>query len=372
MDYLTYDVEQFVADETFCQYCLGNNPDAVRFWQEWVAMHPEKKPVVDRAKKLYFALNGDHTDVDFRADFTKFKQVLNQHSSDQKGTIRPPLKPIKTKKLVQYIIAATLLCSIGLPLWLFWKNETQSDNPHSSLSVVETEQYSTGVGERKHIQLPDGSKVMLNARSTLIVASDFNQKTRSIQLSGEAFFEVAHQPTRPFLVNTPHITVKVTGTVFNVKDYPNDFTTETVLLKGSVAVNHHQGNVDDKTNRTKWIELKPNQKLIFPNQAYTAAEEAPPLIVPELTSVVPVATSSLPAEAEWTRNRLIFHDETFEEIALILERWYDVTITFERPALKDERFVGSFGEVPIERILTTLQRLSQFNFRKEGTSIIIY
>src|SRR5690606_22571909 len=91
-------------------------------------------------------------------------------------------------------------------------------------------------GERKSIQLPDGTKVMLNAGSTIHIAADFNATSRQLTLVGEAFFDVVHNAEKPFIIHTGAMDIKVLGTVFNVRAYPGDKTSETSLLKGSVEV----------------------------------------------------------------------------------------------------------------------------------------
>jgi len=104
-------------------------------------------------------------------------------------------------------------------------------------STKEFHEFRTPKGTSYNLQLPDGTKVYLNSGSVFKLSADFNGNSRISELIGEAFFDVAHNPQKPFLVQTKDYTVKVLGTQFNLKSYPKSTDTKTSLLKGSVQVN---------------------------------------------------------------------------------------------------------------------------------------
>ena len=104
--------------------------------------------------------------------------------------------------------------------------------------------------------LPDGSTVWLNAGSRLTYDSLYGTTLREVTLSGEAYFDVVKNPKKPFIIHTGKINIRVLGTVFNVKSYPEEQTIETSLIKGSIEVSF-------PSQPSKKIILKPNQKLII-------------------------------------------------------------------------------------------------------------
>jgi ferric-dicitrate binding protein FerR (iron transport regulator) len=117
----------------------------------------------------------------------------------------------------------------------------------------------TAVGSRTHMTLPDGTKVWLNAGSRIHYEKSFGEQGREISLVGEAFFDVASNPKKPFIIHTAKLDIRVLGTSFNVKSYPSDKTTEATLVRGMIEVSILDRPADK-------IVLKPNEKLIVTNK----------------------------------------------------------------------------------------------------------
>ncbi|HKO80560.1 MAG TPA: FecR domain-containing protein [Chitinophagaceae bacterium] len=230
-------------------------------------------------------------------------------------------------------------------------------------------------GSRSRSLLPDGTTVWLNAGSRLHYENDFNGATREVRLEGEAFFDVIKQPERPFIVHTSGIDIKVLGTAFNVKSYPEDKTVETTLYRGLVQVSRQE----DITKKV--IQLRPNEKLILPKQA--AKEE------PELSEEKTPITKQLPPnfvithidstkkeserfETAWIYSRLEFRGNGFEELAHKLERWYNVTIVFADEKVKNLNFNGSFEKENVEQAFKALKvAVPLFNYKIENHEILV-
>jgi ferric-dicitrate binding protein FerR (iron transport regulator) len=212
--------------------------------------------------------------------------------------------------------------------------------------------------------------VWLNSNSNLTYGEDFGKKIREVNLTGEAFFDVVKDHSRPFIIHTKVIDVKVLGTAFNVKSYPNDANTETSLIRGKVEV-----TVKNREN-TKYY-LQPNEKVIVANNAVS---EVTPVIkkqeyIKPLVSIQPLTyyhfDSSI-IETSWVENKLIFQEnETFKEVALKMERWYGVHISFADPKLAEYRMYGSFTKETIKQALDALKIVFNFNFKIDGDEIII-
>jgi len=226
---------------------------------------------------------------------------------------------------------------------------------------------STKSGSPSKIQLPDGSNVWLNASSELTYDKDFGKNLREVSLTGEGFFDVVRDPEHPFIIHTKVIDVKVLGTQFNVKAYPEDSYTEASLIRGSLEV-----TVNNRPNEKHF--LKPNQKVSVPNNIDRLSEKigkTRPLIVAEPLTYYHMDSTTI-IETSWVDNKLVFQEnETFSEVALKMDRRYGVHIIFSDEEVGDQRIYGSFTEETIDQALDALREVFKFNYKKIGNDIII-
>jgi transmembrane sensor len=219
--------------------------------------------------------------------------------------------------------------------------------------------------------LPDGTQVWLNAGSKLTYGKDFGTELREVTLSGEAFFDVVKDTAHPFVIHARNIDIRVLGTAFNVKSYPEDKTTETSLIRGRVEINIHNRPAEK-------IILQPNEKLIVaaepdsikssPKPALVSATP-PPRVV--LSDVQYDEQESVIVETSWMDNKLIFRDESFADLAVRLERWYGVEFVFTDPKLAALRFTGTFKGESLQVALRALKITGNFDYRIEQNTVII-
>jgi len=265
--------------------------------------------------------------------------------------------------LVVFVIASAVF------IWIY---------SQSSPAIIPQSQETIAVqnGSRSRSMLPDGTTVWLNAGSKLFYDDNFSGATREVRLEGEAFFDVVKQPQRPFIVHTSGIDIKVLGTSFNVKSYPDDKTVETTLYHGSVKI--FRENESEKSA----IVLKPNEKVIIPKDAATTNDHVSlksEALVSEIksTSFILTHIDSTKKENErietaWMYSRLVFKGDSFEELARKMERWYNTTIVFEDEEVKQLKFVGSFEKETLEEALLALKTgNSAFNYKIKGHEIFI-
>lgn len=201
-------------------------------------------------------------------------------------------------------------------------------------------------GQKANVVLPDGSKVWVNSDSKLSYGSRFNKKERVLQLEGEAYFEVASDKDRPFIVETNEMAVRALGTSFNVKSYEDENSASTVLRTGRVEV----------TTDSDCLILNPNEKIVFNKQTGHAQK-----------SSIDNATDYI----NWKYNELTFNGETFENIAHTLERYYNTRIIFESESLKKYRFTGTPGNTSLESILQILSLTSPLSYEVKDSMIIL-
>lgn len=261
--------------------------------------------------------------------------------------------------------AAVLIVAIGLLMagTLFNKKDTKT-----LAATKEINEVSTRKGSKSKIQLPDGSVVWLNAGSKLTYNKEYGQQIREVTLTGEGFFDVMKNKEKPFIIHTSNINIKVLGTVFNVKAYPEDKQTETSLIRGRIEV-----TINNRPNDK--IILSPNEKLIVENESFInkdidISNDAPPAI--SINKLKHNAVDSSVAETQWVDNKLVFDDESFAELAIRMERWYDVVIEINDPQLQQKRMTGNFEKETINQAIDALKEMIPFRHEQTGNKIIIH
>jgi ferric-dicitrate binding protein FerR (iron transport regulator) len=290
-----------------------------------------------------------------------------------------PVMPLRKRFLL-------LSAMFGLVFFIAFYAFNHYNNSNSAKAAVpnrssnDISEVSTKNGSRTKLQLPDGTQVWLNSGSKLSYDKSYGNGLREVSLSGEAFFDVVKNPALPFVIHTTSIDIKVLGTAFNVKSFPNEKNTETSLIRGSIEVTLKN------TSRGKII-LKPNEKLISANQdsSYTltgpaqpARLHAPAVKAPEkpepLVTVSHITYSprdSSVIETSWMDNKLIFRSETFEELAVKMERWYGVSIRFADESIKPRRLNGIFENESVQQALEALQLITPFSYKMNKNEIVI-
>lgn len=205
---------------------------------------------------------------------------------------------------------------------------------------------STPNGTQYKLQLADGTKVWLNAGSSLKFPSVFSGKTRQVELSGEAYFEVAHRAHQPFSVSLPKLKVEVLGTHFNVKAYPNESNIETTLLQGAVKV----------SSRDRAVLLKPGEQSRY-SQSNALLGEA---------HKVDVA-----AIAAWREGIFSFNNTDISEVFRQLSRWYNIQIVF-RGHIPVRKFSGGFErQASLEQVIQILNE-SNIKCTVKDNKLVIY
>lgn len=266
----------------------------------------------------------------------------------------------KPRKLFAYSasIAAVL---IFLAAGLAWLNSGEKKiQPVQEKNFSEV---SSPIGSRTKLVLPDSTVVWLNAGSKLTYNEQFGSTNRNTTLIGEAFFDVKHSSV-PFTIHANKLQIRVLGTAFNVRAYPDEKTTETSLIRGHVEI-----RLDKKPDRPFYLE--PNEKLIVanePDEIRTRVQNKDPLVVYKgLTRTV----DSTIVETSWVRNELIFQDEDFREVAMKMEKWYGVAIEFKDEKIAGERLSGTFTSESIQEALIALQLTTKFHYTIKGNLITI-
>ncbi len=284
-------------------------------------------------------------------------------------SLTEPIPSIGKNRTRKWYWAAAAVVIFATGLFAFGKLFNKS-NGNAIAALREVNEVSTRQGSKSKIQLPDGSVVWLNAGSKLTYNKEYGQQIREVTLTGEGYFDVMKNKEKPFIIHTSNINIKVLGTAFNVKAYPEDKQTETSLIRGSIEVTI-KNRPDNK------IILSPNEKLIVENEFFIKKEAekndskyAQPAISINKLKHNPV--DSAVAETQWIDNKLVFNDESFAELAIRMERWYDVDIEISDPLLLQKRMTGNFEKETIEQAVEALKLMIPFKHEQTGNKIIIH
>ncbi|MDR2914912.1 MAG: DUF4974 domain-containing protein [Tannerella sp.] len=266
--------------------------------------------------------------------FSRFKQNVDDYedAGQQKRTWVRILKYAAS-------VAVLIVCSVGMYMLGSRRWENESFQTVVNQTIVRN--------EKTYLLLPDGTKVWLNKDSKISYPDSFSDKQRVVTLEGEGYFEVVHDETSPFFVETKGMTVRVLGTMFDVKNYSSDVVSETVLLSGKVEV------YMEKCQEP--ILLSPDQKVSYDKQ----------------TGDYRVANVDAPEYALWKNDKLVMDNEELEAIFKKIGRWYDVDIVYDRNLPLKTRYSVTITDEPKEEILRLLSIISPVKYKIENNQIII-
>jgi transmembrane sensor len=200
-------------------------------------------------------------------------------------------------------------------------------------------------GEYQLVVLPDGSKVWLNSASSLRYPIAFTGNERKVELTGEAYFEVAHNPEMPFRVTSKGQAVEVLGTHFNINAYDDEPAIKTTLLEGKVKVTATISN---------------EVRILHPGQQSALNSR--------LFAVAPVETEEAVA---WKNGQFMFENDNIQYIMRSISRWYNVTVEYNG-AIPDDSFGGGISRFKnVSEALNVLQLTGKVHFEMEGRKIIV-
>lgn len=342
-------------------------PEEQREFNQYIQLNLNEEYILNQVDSLW------NTTIDYKnaltPEQTDFKWIsLKSKIFAEDSATKLPVerwKKIYNSTFFKVAIAASIIVLVVYSGFIFKNNSYQK----SSQNVVTTKN-----GSKSKIDLPDGTQVWLNAGSKIVYDDNYGEKKRELELIGEAYFDVVHNAAMPFIIHTKQMNIKVLGTVFNVRAYNNDKTTEASLVKGSIEV-----SFPNRCNEN--LILKPNEKITIlnnetgniksaPSKYTEKANENPIITVSKLNYEI---SDSTLIETAWVKNKLIFKGQSFEEISRDMERWFNVSIKVENEDILIKKFTGSFTNETVEESLAALQLSYPFKYKflKDKNLIII-
>jgi len=336
--------------------------------------HPDESFAVDSLHQLW-PVQPNHNPVSTEESYRQLMRRMQQSGIDE-GMFADDESPLiqqeparKGKRTFVWIFSIALVL-LGAGFFLTRYTGMAGASTQTQAQAGAIREVSTRYGSRSRLVLPDGSKVFLNAGSKLTYDKSFDSKERIVRLSGEAYFDIVKNPSRPFIIQTSSMNIRVIGTAFNVKCYPDEDLAEASLVRGSIEV-----MLNDRSDK---IILKPNEKLtLHANRAEvsrkagktTARSEAPPVL--SIGRMTQMPTDSSIVETSWIDNKLVFRSERFDELAVKMERWYGVQIRFADEPLRETRFTGIFEKENISQALDALKLTANFSYSLDKDQVVI-
>lgn len=348
------------------KFLLGDiNRQEMQVLQEWLSQSSSNRKYLTEIKRIYHALeilkNPDNINPE-----VAWEAIKNRLSAKTNFSKKQALREKSARRITIYkklVVAAFFLLTISLSFtgaYLYFLNKNKTVTAYNEISVPK--------GSKGSITLSDGSKIWLNSSTNLKYPEKFEPEFREVYLEGEAYFKIAENKNKPFYVRTSDLDIKVLGTSFNVKSYANEGTIETTLESGSLSISK---KLEGK--KTNQLVLKPNQRLTF-------VKSEGRILGDEIKSIRQENKMYLSENIDtklytsWKDNRLVFVDESFESLAVKMERWYNVRIIIKGDKLKQFRFTGTFEKENIEQALKALQITTRFkySFDKNIITIVYY
>jgi len=238
-----------------------------------------------------------------------------------------------------------------IPTIIFVRNGKVNTIPDKTLSIKKIVKKNPP-GQKSQIHLPDGSKVWLNAQSSISYKEEFSDSLREVHLVGEAYFEVNHDNFRPFHVRTNDISVAVLGTQFNVSAYEDNQMVMVSLIQGAVKVNFNH------TQTEKALKIDPGESISYSKdtQKYNKQNfETPNLLYNQVAS--------------WKEGILVFNGQDFQSFIKEIKRWYGVEVKVEGEPPADWQMRGTFKNEYLENILKAISFNKDFAYELEGKKL---
>jgi len=326
---------------------LASNEESVLFWNTWILNNPDKNEEIKKAREVLMLLLSTRKT---RHPIDKEAALKNLIVEISKTETAPPLRRLYST-LAR--VAAIILLAAGLSsVWhMLTKNRIQLQNQLTMNEVI------VPVGEKSQIILSDGTHVWINSGSSIRYPVCFGTTSREVSLVGEAYFDVTKGKST-FTVNTHDAKIKVLGTAFNVKSYPEDKKTLTTVVRGLVRVESREKGV-------KAVLIGPSQMAVI-KEPSTSAPVSDSKNLSVINKVNTLVITS------WKDQLLIFADETFEDLAIKMERWYNIKISIEDEELKKERYTGKFvNNETVYEVLEAIEVTTPIDYTVEEDEIVI-
>jgi transmembrane sensor len=356
MRYRHYSAADFANDNFFIRWVKRPDEESDWFWTSFIKENPTCQEEIEKARKIISMLNfSTHELEDEEVGHIRNALLLSVRAQkEERRDANYQRRNVPLRRYMWLKIAASVLL-VSLVSFGVYFIISKANSPMDSFgetNVALAEQRVNPSGQKSVILLSDGTKVWLSAASTIRYAKAFEGKdTRDVYLEGEAFFDVAHNAEKPFIVHTSSINIKVLGTSFNVKSYTEEKTIETTLVNGKVRIERPA----TLTQAQEEIVLEPNQRAVFDKES----------------KIIKVREVNSENSGSWKHERLVFDETPIDNVILQLERWYDVRIHVDNRGSLNCRLSAKIENESVEEVLRLLETSHDIDYRISGRDIFL-
>ncbi len=318
--------------ELISKFLTGELTDAgLEQLKQWLEKDPENRKIFNQENELWHQAGAHIRPYTYNADqaWQKISSKLG-FKEEERGNV-----VIFNKSRFSFMVAAAsilFLAAIGALGYLLFQGAG------SQRGVRDQTIISSNVGEKSHIFLADSTEVFLNSKSILSFDGSYNKKGREISLSGEGFFNVRSNSTKPFVVHVDQLLVTATGTRFNVSAYADDPRIEATLEEGRI-----------------FVSLPPDMKIFL--------KEGEQLVYDRKTKKAVLHTVSTRTYTAWKENELRFVDAPLEEVMRKIGRNFNVDVVIENQEILNLKFTATFTDESVDEILQMMKMVGPIDYK---------
>ena len=324
-------LDRFMRGET--------SPEEEQLLLEWFRNSSSRNEILEFYQQRWIEASEDELPAEIQGRMylrikERMLEIENSHREEERKIFK--LRS-SFSRFLPYVATILLCIGISFSSYLY----TQKDLPITSEYMVSAEK-----GQRASVTLPDGTKVWLNSHTVLRYKSDYGVKERNVFLNGEAYFEVSKDKEHRFVVDAGEMEVEALGTSFNVKAYREDKSIVATLYNGSIQA----------TGGEHSIILLPDQQVLFNRENRQLKVERP---------------DNIAYSRMWRDNELAFKGETLYDIAMRLNRIYNVQIEFKSEKIKQYRFSGIIKNNSLDNVIEIISLTAPILYEAKEDTIIL-
>jgi len=340
-----------VTNKSFIDWVREPNDARQYFWKKWIEEHPENSNEILKAKKFIQSLKFEEKELSSSELDAVFGRIVKSNKTRSLSFLE---KVVSIRFLhgnslkIASAISLLILSSFLLYFYIYSDSKKELLTQAGSIEWMEV---ITGRGEQTKVVLPDGSVVNLNYESSLRYPSEFTDFSRSVELSGEAFFDVVHNKERPFKVSAGGFETRVLGTTFNVNSYVENPEIKISLVSGKIKVLQ----LDEKLMKMDSILLIPGEQMSFVKSSNEIFK----------------GSFNVDGTIAWKDGVIVFNEVNFYQFIEKLEKWYDVNFQVFGPYPANWTFNGRYENEELEDILIGVQFVYDLDYSIQGNNIIL-
>ncbi len=339
--YSNYTLEDFLSDPDFVKLINGiESRERQIYFDQWIRSNPPNLDDAFLAREIILSLSSQSLEPG-KEDYDEvLSGIINKQVKQR--SIRQVLID-SNYPFIKWAAMVLLIAATSLILYNLLDQSQAIQKPLAEANMVR----ENPTGQRSQFRLPDGTRVWLNAESRLDYSEPLNGNQRHVNLVGEAYFEVAKDPSKPFTVKSGDYLTTAIGTAFNVNSFYSDEVVDVALIEGEVQV----------TNLTAALKV-----TLLPGERAIGTKGGKDLKKAHFNAL---------EKTSWREGSIYFKDASLDEVVTVLSRWYDVKIEIIGKPKIEWNYTGIFEKISLESVLQRMSFTEDFTYEINGKIITL-